>query len=598
MDSIIDALIVTLGLDASAFKKGQREAKDSTKRFTAETEENAKKVAGQAKAMADGFRHVRNELLGLFAVSIGANGLKDFIAGSVGNQAQLGYLAKNLDLSARELDAWGKTVKTVGGTAEGFQGSLQNIASGIEAFKLGEDSTVVAGFRAIGINLADSTGKVRSFKDILLDSADAIQRFTAQDQIRWAQMVGIDQPTLNLLRQGRKAVSDLYSDMYMASGVTDESVRRAQEAQRVWGEFTGQMSGTGQAIFEAFTPALVELTGLLKEFGVWVNAHRTEISGFFTSLVEGGGNLAKELAELDTATDGWSTKLIAASAAIGAVAGGVKLLSSALRGLLGIITAPAKISGWVLSALGATGSAILGGIGAMAYSGELNAGEDEIVRERKKAEDMASGQISGGDDMASRMLEFFMQKGWSRAQAAGIVANLSAESGFDHEAVGDSGQAYGIAQWHTDRQAEFKKRFGHNIRQSSLEEQAEFVHFELTEGKEKAAGNMLRAAKSAFEAGAIVSEKYERPRDRQQQANARGAVAARLGAIPSELGIGAAANREISTSNTQTVSNQSEVHIGQLNVQTQATDADGVARGMQEAISQNGLINASAMGVN
>lgn len=120
--------------------------------------------------------------------------------------------------------------------------------------------------------------------------------------------------------------------------------------------------------------------------------------------------------------------------------------------------------------------------------------------------------------------------GWAKDHAAGIVANLQRESHLKADAVGDSGQAYGIAQWHPDRQAAFKEKYGKDIKGSSLEDQLRFVNFELTEGAEKKAGALLKASRSAEEAGMVVSKNYERPADMNGEAALRGAAATRLAA--------------------------------------------------------------------
>ncbi len=125
-------------------------------------------------------------------------------------------------------------------------------------------------------------------------------------------------------------------------------------------------------------------------------------------------------------------------------------------------------------------------------------------------------------------MKFFMGMGWTKEQAAGIVANLQRESSMNPKAVGDNGQAYGIAQWHPDRQREFFKTFGKDIRQSTMQEQLAFVQYELTQGAEKRAGNMLRAATNAKQAGEIVSKYYERPRDKDKEAAMRGDQAVQI----------------------------------------------------------------------
>ncbi len=110
---------------------------------------------------------------------------------------------------------------------------------------------------------------------------------------------------------------------------------------------------------------------------------------------------------------------------------------------------------------------------------------------------------------AQQAMDFFQSKGWSKEQAAGIVGNLVAESNLKTDAVGDGGKAYGIAQWHADRQARFKQVYGKDIRQSNINEQMEFVDWELR-NSEKSAGDKLKGATSASDAAFLVDKYYER----------------------------------------------------------------------------------------
>lgn len=148
----------------------------------------------------------------------------------------------------------------------------------------------------------------------------------------------------------------------------------------------------------------------------------------------------------------------------------------------------------------------------------------------------ASYQPGGGavpknkQEAINQSMKFFMGKGWTKEQAAGITANLMAESSMNPGAVGDGGRAFGIAQWHPDRQANFARWAGKDIRQSTFEEQLGFVHFEKTQGKEKAAGDRLRESTTPEQAGSVVSQYYERPADRFGEANKRAGMAARIAA--------------------------------------------------------------------
>lgn len=126
----------------------------------------------------------------------------------------------------------------------------------------------------------------------------------------------------------------------------------------------------------------------------------------------------------------------------------------------------------------------------------------------KKKPDTSTVTATGS---AKTAMDFFIQQGWSKEQAAGLVANLQAESGqnLNPAALGDSGKAYGIAQWQGSRQRDFQKQMGRPLNGSSLEDQLKFVQWELT-NTEKRAGQLLRNAKSAADAAAIVDQYYER----------------------------------------------------------------------------------------
>lgn len=139
-----------------------------------------------------------------------------------------------------------------------------------------------------------------------------------------------------------------------------------------------------------------------------------------------------------------------------------------------------------------------------------------------------TGAAGGDKAKTAQAMKYFMSQGWTKQQAAGLTANLQKESQFDHTAVGDSGKAYGVAQWHPDRQANFKAKYGKSIKKSTYAEQLAFVNHELTNGTEKAAGARLRKAKTAAQAGAVVSQYYERPQKVEAEKRERAAIASTI----------------------------------------------------------------------
>jgi hypothetical protein len=172
-----------------------------------------------------------------------------------------------------------------------------------------------------------------------------------------------------------------------------------------------------------------------------------------------------------------------------------------------------------------------------------------------------------------------MRLGWTREQAIGIAANIHEESGGNERIHGDNGKAYGLAQWHADRQADFAAWAGHDIHQSTHEEQVAFIDQELRHGSETLAGRMLKAAQNVRDAAGTVARYYERPADKDGASTRRGAWAQQYAAAhPAE--------RYAAQHNTTNSANHvnSTVSVGQVNIHTKATDAQGIAKDLHAKV--------------
>ena len=123
-----------------------------------------------------------------------------------------------------------------------------------------------------------------------------------------------------------------------------------------------------------------------------------------------------------------------------------------------------------------------------------------------RAEKLTTTTSTGNPKIA---MEFFLDQGWTPEQAAGLVANLQAES-YDHiDPAAENSGAYGIAQWRGSRKRDFEQEMGMPLKGSSLMDQLKFVQWELN-NKEAKAGRLLKQATTAAEAAEIVDEFYER----------------------------------------------------------------------------------------
>ena len=226
------------------------------------------------------------------------------------------------------------------------------------------------------------------------------------------------------------------------------------------------------------------------------------------NLIEYGKNLVKGIGVSEEAISKFTDALDWVGYLLSAYFGaklGAKLfdISEALKPLLGKIlrrrTTPAAggKSGKGKAAM-AVGGAVLGAAVYAAY--------DKLIKDESNDSQMPSVPVSGKEKEA---FDFFVSKGYTPAQAAGIVGNLKTESQLNPTAYNKKEDAYGIAQWRGSRKEDFKQRFNKPIEQSTFKEQLEFIDYELN-NKEKKAGVAIRNSTTPQEAAFNVARKYER----------------------------------------------------------------------------------------
>lgn len=134
-----------------------------------------------------------------------------------------------------------------------------------------------------------------------------------------------------------------------------------------------------------------------------------------------------------------------------------------------------------------------------------------------RSESYPDSELIKEQGTAESTIEYFMNKGWSFAQACGFAANINQESGFKTYLWGDGGQAYGLAQWHPPRRKTFKDNFGKDIQQASFIEQLDFIQFELENGYRRAA-QAIAAQTTAAGAAAEIDRLYEQSRGTERGA--------------------------------------------------------------------------------
>lgn len=496
------------------------------------------------------------------------------------------YASQRLRASVTNIKAFGYGVSQMGGTAEGARQSLEGLAEFLRSNPGGEGFLASLGIRTRDGNgaLRDTTDMMRDLGEqfqrmpYFLAKVRAgmlgIDETTLQALIRgtdlWSQeyadMAGdLDEAaeaSARFMQMVRRLRAELEIGMFKTLLKIQEAIgpgleRAAKIGLVIMGAF-GRLAERFLANLadldektNGWSTAIIALVTVMGVLAATVGSVGLAIVALATSiaLLIDDFNTWKEGGQSFLNWEGWADEIDAAISAIGNLGTAlgelwdifapiasaiIDVVGPAFEWLAKTVIADLSLRVYRLAeqirSLAALMRGDLKAAAVHAYNAQYGfpaAGASAAARaEAMASNDNAAAAPTGtAGDRATQAMNYFMRMGWTREQAAGLVANLQAESNFNPRAVGDGGRAVGVAQWHPDRQADFKRAFGKDIRDATFEEQLEFVHYELTRGKEKRAGDLLRRARSANEAGRSVSQNYERPKDAAGEMAKRGQLA-------------------------------------------------------------------------
>lgn len=324
--TIIDELVVTLGLDPKNFKKGEKEAVDSLR----DLEKNAKKTGDEVQKSADKGGNAIMALGKRVAVVATIFKVLSYTTKNILEASRATYDLANagrmLGESARGLRNFQNVAEMMGGTAEGATKTIQGLKQAVHDLAYnGTMSQQLVQLGRLGVGFQNRDGRARDFKDIYLDTAGALQKQVASgqmsesDALMFAESAGFDPGLARSMVGGRDAAS--------------LALARQEARRQVSGEDVAAATANEQAMISANQARDATFTGA-----------QTKASDWITSLAGGKEKLfnAGETGSLATVWEAMTTAAAPASAGLVSVAEGARDAGNALVGLAHKLSARAS----------------------------------------------------------------------------------------------------------------------------------------------------------------------------------------------------------------------------------------------------------------
>ncbi|WP_367159908.1 phage tail tip lysozyme [Kozakia baliensis] len=501
--SVIDSLVIELGLDASKMSKGQKQAMSDLRKFERAAEHTGENVQESGKKASDFFSSVRREALGMFAVFTAGRSLKAFISDTTKANAQLGYMSHNLGIPAQNLTRMQVAAQMAGG-------SLEEVGQTYSAMqkRMADPSQwadIQRQFQQLGLSQSEyydnATHGMRS---------DVIDRLNA---------------SIHRMKLPNPVAQSLLESLGFGTGQINEALMDPADYRRIHGKASAIPTPSPQEL-KASQQLSQDIIALQKQ-------SESEANILTSKLAPSLDNAVNKMLE-------WERENPNVAAGIGLVTIAVRDLNGALNGFGGILagliamkgakgflgllakaggakTAAGEIADWArpkvagmaaeAGAASTEAAAVAeGGLGTAAFSvlGRALPGIGAVLTAHNIFRDIHSDEARFSDaydakkhhgDRVAQALAYFQSQGYSRTAALGIIGNLDQESGLSGGRIGDGGKAFGVAQWHQDRVDDIKKRFGIDVRTASYADQLRAVALEMQSGGDagaRRAGSVLR----------------------------------------------------------------------------------------------------------
>lgn len=286
MPTVIDSLVVTLGLDPRQFTQAQKDAIASLDKLVDTATRNANQVEAQGKKINEVFGALKREAIGILGVFLAGRGIKDFIGYMTSLDAATGRTSYTLNMSARELSAWQGAVEQTGGSASSITGTLQGLSGEMNRFMLTGQSSLVPIINALGLGLFDGNKNLKTAGTLLLEISDAVSKMDPARATAFLSMIpGMNQDTVNLLIKGRAAVEGYLEAARKAGGTTKESAEQAAEFQKQMALLTRSAEDLSRTLWSL---AASPLTNVLTKMREIIDTSKT-LYGAFQNLMKFGG---------------------------------------------------------------------------------------------------------------------------------------------------------------------------------------------------------------------------------------------------------------------------------------------------------------------
>lgn len=285
MPTVVDSLIIELGLDPTKFGNEEKRIAGRLAGFKRMTTSGAKDAEDNLKRISDAFDSMAKKIVGYVAGFITARAALNFSKGVVEANRNLGNMADAMAINIQKLSALGNAFDRMGGSSESVLGAIKawdDELKGIE-MTVGDpmQSRLVKflnqlGQRGINVNPFDATGKqFRDITDIFLEVSDKLAKSPLDARTKALllspQVSGLPPDVAAVMLRGKGAMMQEIEDQKKILAVTEEQRKVTDKLNSKWVELEQTAKRLGQEVLVDLAGGLQKVLDVTIKFIRWLS---------------------------------------------------------------------------------------------------------------------------------------------------------------------------------------------------------------------------------------------------------------------------------------------------------------------------------------
>lgn len=280
MATVIDELVIRLGLDATKFDEGQRKVVTQIKGVKDATDQHIKPAQQNVENLVSSFAALQGRLLAIGSILAAGIGIAKFTQDIAALNTQLGFTADTLGLSIKQMTEFRGAARSVGASPDELAATIAHIQKSRAEFQLSGSSPLVAFSQAThakgqgpGIDLYNKNGSWKSPEEVMIafsrwyqaqpNKAVATQALTSR--------AGVSQGAMNLISLGPEELQKRF-DFAAKFAPTPEDIQKFKDLTKAFGDLMTVVDKLETLIASKFAKTL---TAILDKLTTWLGAVAT-----------------------------------------------------------------------------------------------------------------------------------------------------------------------------------------------------------------------------------------------------------------------------------------------------------------------------------